>query len=175
MSRADEILAKRLNAVLGPVLRSPLPENAILADVFTVKILRPIELCVQESFCASKQKEVEGLARSRLWYKASLSSLSPDANVLDGRFIYTIKNYGTPSEMAKVRYVAQGYGDQEKPHMVHETSSLRASSTRPILSVAACLQFRVWSHDVHKAYLQSKHRMTRDVCIRPKPADGDLF
>lgn len=118
---------------------------------------------------------MDGLNRRGLWRKVKRSELPPDANILGGRFIFSLKNYSTPSETAKVRFVAQGYRDKYKPFMVHDASGLRASSILIILAVAACLGFRLFSHDVTQAYLQSKYRMTHDVYVDPKPADRHLF
>lgn len=39
-----------------------------------------------------------------------MSFIPPDANALDGQFVFTIKNNGTPNEIAELRYVAQGNG-----------------------------------------------------------------
>lgn len=96
-------------------------------------------------------------------------------NVLGGSFIYCLKDVGTPVEMAQVTYVAHGFGDRGKAHMAHDATSLRASSIRVILFVAAILGFRLFSHDVAQAYLQIKYRMTQAVYITPKPCDRPLF
>lgn len=67
--------------------------------------------------------------------------LPPDANVLESRLIDSLKNVDTSGEMVRVRYVAQGFGDKDKPVIVHKTSSLHASSIQLILSVAAAPGF----------------------------------
>lgn len=172
----EQSLQRRLDEILGPQPNGPLGDEAIAASEFVVKLLDANDPRVREDdFEQAKRKEVDGLNRRGLWRKVKRSELPPDANILGGRFIFSLKNYGTPSEMAKVRFVAQGYRDKDKPFMVHDASSLRASSIRIILAVAACLGFRLFSHDVTQAYLQSKYRMTRDVYVDPKPADRHLF
>lgn len=85
------------------------------------------------------------------------------------------KNWVPPAEMAKVGYVAQEFGDRHKPHMVHDASSLRVTSIRVILFVAEILDFRLFSHEVTQAYLQSKYMMTQDAYITPKLCDRPLF
>lgn len=87
----------------------------------------------------------------------------------------TLKNSNTPDENAKVRYVAQGYKDHEKPYLVHDMSTLRISSIRVIMSVAAVMKFRLFSHEVTQAYLQSKSHLTRKIFIRPKPQDRHVL
>lgn len=65
--------------------------------------------------------------------------------------------------------------DKEKPCMVHDSSSLCASSVRDILAGTACLGFRLFLHDLTQAYLQSKYRMTHDIYVDPKAANRHLF
>lgn len=74
-----------------------------------------------------------------------------------------------------MRYIVQGFGDRDKPFMVHDANSLCASCIRLILSISACLRFRVFSHGVTQAYLRSKYKMTRDVFIKPKERDRELL
>ena len=54
-------------------------------------------------------------------------------------------------------------------------STLRHSSTKMILSSSADLGFRIYSHGVNQAYLQSKDQLTRDVYFRPKARDAKYF
>lgn len=74
-----------------------------------------------------------------VWKNVKQADVPRDINILGGRFVFTLKNYRTPEEMAKARYVAQGFGDKEKRKMVHDTSTIRPSSIRIILSLAAIL------------------------------------
>lgn len=158
---------RRLDEILGNP-RVDTPEDAIPIDEFVVKILPGDDARVSEpDFVKAKRKETVGLMGRKIWRIVKRGTIGPDANVMGGRFIYTLKNYGTPSEQAKERYVAQGFDDKEKPYIVHDTSTLRASSIRAILSVAGVSGFRIYSHDVTQAYLQSKYKMTRDVYIQP--------
>lgn len=55
--------------------------------------------------------------------------------------------------------------------MVHNIITLRQSSTRVITSVAAIKKFRIFSHDVTQAYLQSEDRLTRKVFLLLKRVD----
>lgn len=65
----------------------------------------------------------------------------------------TLKNYGTPNEMARVKYIAKDFNDLDNPYIGHDTSALCASSIKPILSAAAVHGFNLFWHDVAKAHL----------------------
>lgn len=71
-----------------------------------------------------------------------------------------------PNEMAKVTFVAQGFGDSDRPFMVHESSILRSTSILVIFSTAVILRFQTFSHGVTQAYIQSKHKITCKIYSR---------
>lgn len=77
--------------------------------------------------------------------------------------------------MAKIRFVAQGFHDKDKPFMVPNTSKLRSSSIRLILSAASIHKFLSFSHNVTQAYLQMKQKITRKIYIRIKKQDRESF
>lgn len=82
----------------------------------------------------AKCNEVQGLQKRQIWSVAKGHDISASANVIGGRFILTLKNYQTPNEQPKVRYVAQGYRDRYKPLQVHDASTLCVSSIEMLLS-----------------------------------------
>jgi hypothetical protein len=53
------------------------------------------------------------------------SELPTGVNVLNGRFVVTIKDVGTEKEIYKARYVVQGHRDKEKTSMVHHMLDIR--------------------------------------------------
>lgn len=116
----------------------------------------------------TKLSEVDGLRLRHIWKAVRETDIPKNANVMGGKFLLSLKNFDTPEEKAKVRYFAQGFSDRVKPYMVHDVSTFRISSIRMVMSIAATMGFRLFSHDVTQAYLQSKSHMTRDVYIRPK-------
>lgn len=145
-------------------------------NVFTIKIVKPNdERAMRKDFQDAKRDEVQGLSKRQIWTPISEASIPKNANILGGRFILSLKNCDTPDEKAKVRYVAQGFKDHDKPYMVHDVSTLRVSSIRTVLSVAVIKGFRIFSHDVTQAYLQSKTNLTRKVYIRPKQEDRKVL
>jgi Reverse transcriptase (RNA-dependent DNA polymerase) len=89
---------------------------------------------------------------------------------LRGRFVLTIKDSGTVNDIFKTRYVAHGFNDIAKAHLIYDSPVSKPESTRIILSLAAILGFRITSSDVTQAYIQSTHNLTRDVFINPEGA-----
>lgn len=84
----------------------------------------------------AKFKKVESLRLQKFW-KAKKKSKIKNANVLEGRFIHTLKNIGTQNEAINVRFVAQGFSDKDEQLMVYDSTALRPSSIRLIFSTAA--------------------------------------
>lgn len=113
-----------------------------------------------EDFIEAKKIEIEGMKKRDTWTVVSHEVVPTNANILGGRFVLTLKNFSTPNEKAEARFVAHGYCDQVKNEIIHDSSTIRPSSIRIILSTAANLSFNLFSHDVMQAYLQSKDKLT---------------
>lgn len=94
--------------------------------------------------------EADGLKKS---YEASgkKCNIPPDSNILGGRFVNTLKNYNSPSEMPKARFGTQDHNDRDQAHIVHDSFTTRPSSNRVILSIEAILEFWLFPHDVTQA------------------------
>jgi hypothetical protein len=94
-------------------------------------------------------------------------TIPKDAKILNGRFVLTIKNANSDDEICKARYVVQGHKDREKSLLEHNSTTVRQSSTRLIMTLAATFGFRIWSQDLKQAYLQSSDNLMRQVFLRP--------
>lgn len=92
-----------------------------------------------------------------------------------GRFVYTLKNYQQPTEIPKTPFVARGYNDRKELHIVYDSSTIRPSSVRVVLLIAAVCGFRLFLHDVTQAYTKSKHKLTREVYLRIHKRDLVTF
>lgn len=99
-------------------------------------------------FATTKRKEVDGLQGKAALEVVLRTDVPPNANVLGGCFVLSIKNIGTGEEVYKARYVVQGHTDREKNILVHNSTNLRQSSIKSLTAIAAIFGFRVWSQDV---------------------------
>ena len=115
----------------------------------------------------SKRKEIESLVQRGTWKVVIKEEVPSDANVISGRFVMAIKDVETDRPYFKARFVAQGHKDRDKPSLLHNTTTVRQSSIRVLLALAAIFGFRLWSIDVNNAYLQSASNLLRDVYLKP--------
>ena len=128
-----------------------------------------------EAFRVAKEQEIDGLKKRGTWKIIKEEELEQNANVLGGRFVLALKNAGTDREQPKARFVAQGFADKEKDFLIHNISSLRQSSVRVILSFAANMEYRIFTHDVTQAYTQSDDPLSRKIYRKPKAKDRQYF
>jgi len=155
---------------MRPVARSSLPTGSNIIRgrfVFTLKDVGTSQ--------AAPKAEVDGLLTRGAIRPVARSSLPTGSNIIRGRFVFTLKDVGTSDEKPKARYVAQGHLDKAKPFMVHNLATLRQRSTRLLVSTSAVLQFRLFSHDINQAYLQSRDTLARTLYLDPRPEDRHLF
>jgi len=120
-------------------------------------------------------KEVGGLRDRGTFTTVREADVPRSANVIGGRFVYTIKQVGTAGEFAKARFVAQGHRDKAKWYVVHNLATMRQRSTRLLVSTAANMRWRLFAHDITQAYLQSQDAFSRLLFLRPRPGDRHLF
>ena len=145
-------------------------------QTYLTEILKPGDQReFSKAFAEAKQHEINGLMERGTFETVSSDELEKDANILGGRFVCTIKNKGSDKEKAKARYVAQGHRDKEKPYIVHNITTLRQSSVKIVVSTSAVMNFRIFSHDVTQAYLQSDEGLSREIYLRPRKEDLKFF
>jgi len=145
-------------------------------DVYLTKDVPPGDPRILTAACqAAAKAEVDGLLTRGAMNPAARSSLPAGSNIIRGRFVFTLKGVGTSDEKPKAQYVAQGHLDKAKPFMVHNLATLRQRSTRLLVSTSAVLRFRLFSHDINQAYLQSRDKLAHTLYLDPRPEDRHLF
>lgn len=146
------------------------------ADVHLTEVIPQGDPLINTArFQAAARKEIDGLQERGTFNRVKEKDVPKGANIIGGRFVYTLKNFKTADETPKARFVAQGYRDKAKEFVVHNLATLRQRSTRLLVSTSAILDFRLFAHDITQAYLQSQDGFTRQLYLRPKPADRHLF
>lgn len=73
------------------------------------------------------------------------------------------------------RYATQDHTDKMKDIHIHDVSPLRQEIVRSILFYAAIKRFRIFSHGVKQAYLQSEDELNLETQLRPKPKNLESF
>ena len=131
--------------------------------------------CYSKRFIEAMYKEVNGLEERETWKVVKRSAIPKGANVIGGRFVLSLKNAKTHEEKAKARYVAGGHRDKDKFQLVHISTTIRQSSTKIIVSMAASYHFKAWSHDVTQAFLQAKEALGRTIYVSPAKKDRQFF
>ncbi len=87
--------------------------------------------------------------------------MPPGLNITSEYFLIAIEDTETDKPMFKARISAHGHRGAEKH------SSVRQSSVRLLIALAAIKGFYVWTKDVSQAYLQPARKPLQEVNLRP--------
>ena len=135
---------------------------------FITEVLHPSDPRNDSSEASTaKRKEIESLVKRETWKVVIREEVPKGSNIINGRFVMAIKDTETNKPYFKARFVAQGHRDKEKSVLVHNSKTVRQSSIRILLALAALFGFRIWSLDVNNAYLQSASQLLRDIYLKP--------
>lgn len=169
------ILRRPAGRVNAPMAANDIDSATPIKEYLTMIVPEGDPRIQTARFQAAALKEANGLQDRGTFKRVKKKDLPEGANVIGGRFVYTLKNYSTPEEFTKARFVAQGHRDRAKEFVVHNLATLRQRSTRLLVSTAANASLRLFSHDITQAYLQSGEKFSRQLYLRPRPSDMHLF
>ena len=111
----------------------PLPPFREIDPQASVYISHIVKTKNPPEFADIQQKEYDGIVRKGGVRPVLLSNLPPNSNFIENRFVKVIKDYGSPFERKKSRWILQGHTDREKDSIVNETPVLMRYSVRIIL------------------------------------------
>lgn len=89
------------------------------------------------------------------WKIVLKEDIPPNAIFLNLRFVLALMNEDSGKEVFKAPFVVWGHRDKNKDILIYESSTVKQSSTRLLIAVAAIFRFNVWSHDLRQADLLS--------------------
>ena len=165
----ESLYSSTLYSMLHPLVsQKPSTPSYSLSNTFLSDNLHPSDpRCKWPEFAEASRKEIKGLVDRGTWKIVLKQDVPKGANILSGRYVLVIKNVVTDKPVFKARLVVQGHKDKDKNILVHNSTNLRQSSTLLIAFLAAIHNFRIWSHDVNRAYLQSSEKRMRKVYLKP--------
>jgi hypothetical protein len=116
---------------------------------------------------AAKAKEIQGLMDRETFEVVMREEIPAFANIIGSRFVMALYYTETEQPVWKAGFAAQCHTDAERHTLVQNAKSLRQTSIRLIVALAAMFGFKVSSGDVSQAYLQAVDRLARQVYLRP--------
>jgi hypothetical protein len=89
--------------------------------------------------------------------------------VFKSRIVNEVKGKTTDQPYEKSRLVIQGYGDEEKQHILTQSPTIQRASQRLVLALAPTLLKQglvLWLRDITQAYVQSTSDLARKILAR---------
>lgn len=115
-----------------------------------------------EEFRQAITKKVEEISKWQVWKVPKKNAVLDIANVIGEKIVMVFKNVVTPQKMLEARHTSQDFSNNMKHEIEHNVNSLQPTSVRAILSTAANLGFRLYCHDMGRAYLQFLAPLSRE-------------
>jgi Reverse transcriptase (RNA-dependent DNA polymerase) len=162
-------------AHMTPALPPDAPLHSLQAAVYVTEVIGNNDPRAA-AFGPAIQKEMMNLIDRGTFRIA----IQPDeingrtSNILPSRFVLAIKRRDNGEEIFKARLVIGGHRDREKQSRVHTANTMRSTSLRMIMAIAAIFGFRLASVDVAQAYLLAAQPLLRDIYVKLPPGTIEL-
>lgn len=114
-------------------------------------------------FKDAELQELRGLYQRGVFIPVQVAVLTPDANILNRRFVVTVKNVYTATPSPKAPFVTQGHKDIERHTLIHISTTARVSSIRLLSSISTISSSRsgLWtSHrQIYKSFFSHAYEI----------------
>lgn len=111
--------------------------------------------------------EINGLLHHQAFAFVKQKSISPDANILGGRFILAIKQPRNPNERYKAIFIAQRHKEKDKDLIIHTSQTFRHRNIHLMSSIADMFRsHKIRLQDVTQACVE-RHDLQRDLYVKP--------
>lgn len=114
----------------------------------------------------SKPKKIEGLAKRGVFKIVAKEDVPLHTYILGCRMVLSFKENKNNEKVYDASLVVLGHKDMKKGTLVNNSSDLKQSSIRILLSLEAIFGLPVSSQDLFQAYLQASEQLKRDIHIR---------
>ena len=94
------------------------------------------------------RKEIDRLLKRNTCKIVCRSEIPEEGNVLNARFVLSIKTDGPDKELRKARFVVQGHTDRDKNSLVHDISVARHYAIKMLIGIAEVFGFQIFLTDV---------------------------
>ena len=158
----DDVVNKSYSIKLDEVSSDvPIPQNYEDAVASHLKL----------RWIAAMEKEISDLIKHDTWELISIDEVPKGRNIVKSRFVYTIKhNRDGTIERFKARFVACGYSQVKGIDFTSTFSAtLRSTSFRLLMAIAAGKKLTVDHYDVTSAFTQSN--IDAEIYVQAPPGN----
>ncbi len=113
----------------------------------------------------ARNREIANLVRRGTWELVLKKDIQLGSNIASGSFVIAIKDLKTGKLIFKARFAAHRHRDAEEHYPIHDSTNVRQSSVRLLITLVAIIEFHVLTEDIPLAYLQSAIKLLCEVYL----------